>query len=179
MTTTVIAVLVYRAFSVESIYTLKLKRLGIDYLAGREGDPLATVTVGEALNRSVVSAHQDFTIREMMRLIARTGREWFPVLDGARDLVGVVTYRDVAKAVDEGRLDERVSDHMTIEVVRAFSDENLRDVLIRFSRESVGHLPVVDPADPTRLIGIISHLDINRVYHRVLARRQRTRRNRR
>jgi len=172
MTATVIAVLVYRAFSVESIYTLKLTRLGIDHSAIREGDPLATITVGQALTQPVVSVHQDTTIRELMRLIAKSGREWFPVLDGTEGLTGVVTYRDVAKAVEDGRVDERVLDHMTREVLRAFSDESLRDILIRFSRGNIGHLPVVDPANPNRLVGVITHMDVNKMYHRALSRRQ-------
>jgi CIC family chloride channel protein len=170
MTATVIAVLVYRAFSVESMYTLKLKRLGIDHSTIREGDPLATITVGQALTQPTVTIHQGATIRELMRLIAKTGREWFPVLDGADELTGVVSYRDVAKAVEEDRIDELVLDHMTREVSHAYSDESLRDIVIRFSRGNISYLPVVDPANPKKLVGVISHVDVNRTYHRALGR---------
>src|SRR5574341_229351 len=148
MTATVIAVLVYRAFTVESIYTLKLTQLGIDYLTPREGDLMTTIKVREALTRHIVPVAEDSTIRDMLRLVAKTGHEWFPVLDGGEKLVGVVTYRDVVKAVDEDRLEGRVLDYATRDVVCAFSDRSLREVMIRFNQGDLGHLPVVDPANP-------------------------------
>jgi CIC family chloride channel protein len=172
MTSTVIAVLVYRAFSLESIYTLKLKHIGIDHLAPREADLMATIPVRDALNRHVVSISQDATIRELLRLIAASGHEWFPVLDGGDQLVGVVTYRDVARLVDEGRLGERVLDHASRDVVCAYSDESLRQVLTRFSQGDLTRLPVVDPADPKRAIGVISRLDAIKAYNRAVARRR-------
>lgn len=172
MTATIIAVLVYRTFSAESIYTLKLKRRGIDYGATREGDPMATITVREALTAGVVSISQDATIREMLRLIATTGKEWFPVLDGGNGLAGVVTYRDIAQAVDEGRLDEPVLSYTTRDVICTFSDESLREVLVRFNQGDLGHLPVVDPANPTRVVGVISRQHVVKAYNRALARRR-------
>ena len=172
MTATVIAVLVYRGFSTESIYTLKLKRLGIDYLTTLGGDLMAAITVREALTPRIVSIHQNATIREMLRLIAKTGHEWFPVFDGHEELVGVVTYKDVVKAVDEGRLEEPVLSYTTHDVICTFSDESLREVLIRFNQGDLGHLPVVDPANPKRLVGVISRLDVIKAYNRALARRR-------
>ncbi len=172
MTATIIATLVYRAFSAESIYTLKLKQLGIDYLAPREGDLMATIKVREALTQHIVPIPQDSTVRDLLGLIAKTGHEWFPILDGGERLVGVVTYRDVVKAVDENRLEERVLDYGTRDVVCAFSDESLREVLIRFNQGDLGHLPVVDPANPKRVVGVISRQHVIKAYNRALARRR-------
>jgi len=179
MTATIVAVSVYRAFSVESIYTLKLRRRGIDYTALRSGDLMAEIPVREALTDRVVPIAQDATIRELLRLIAKTGREWFPVLDGDHALSGVVTYRDVARPVDEGRLDEPVLHYATRRVVLAYTDESLREVLIRFNQGDIGHLPVVDAANPNRLVGVISRLDVIKAYNRALARRRAATRARR
>jgi len=177
MTATVIAVLVYRAFTVESIYTLKLTQLGIDYLTPREGDLMATIKVREALTHHIVPVAEDSTIRDMLRLVAMTGHEWFPILDGGEKLVGVVTYRDVVRAVDEDRMEERVLDYATRDVVCAFSDESLREVMIRFNQGDLGHLPVVDPAKPKLVVGVISRQQVIRAYNRALARRARSRSN--
>jgi CIC family chloride channel protein len=174
MTSTIIAVLTYRAMSLESMYTLNLKQAGIDYHAALEGDLMAAIRVRDAMTRHVVAVGQGASIQELLRLIAKTGHEWFPVLDGSQRLLAVVTYRDVVKAVDEGLLEERVLDYATHEVVLAFSDESLREVLIRFSRDDLGRLPVVDPSDPKRLVGVISRLDVIRAYHRAVARRRRS-----
>jgi CIC family chloride channel protein len=177
MTSTVIAVLVYRAFSVESIYTLKLKRSGIEVEAPREGDLMLEISVREAFTQRIISVKQDASIKELLGLIARTGQEWFPILDGSEELVGVVTYRDIVKAVDEKRLDQPVLDYASRDVLCAFADENLRDVLIRFNQGDLGHLPVVDPSSPKRVIGIISRQQVIRAYNRALARRAHSRSN--
>ncbi len=171
MSATVVAVLTYRAFSAESIYTLKLRRQGIAYGAGPEGDLMAEIPVREALTHHSLSIGQEATLRELLRLIAKTGHEWFPVLDSREELIGVVTYGDVTKGVDEGRLDDRVLQYATRNAVCAFSDESLREVLIKFHERDLGHLPVVDPASPKRLIGIISRRHVIRAYNRALARR--------
>lgn len=172
MTATIVAVLVYRAFDVESIYTLKLRRRGIDYDALRSGDLMAEIMVRDALTHRVVSIQQDATIRELLRLIAETGNEWIPVLDGREELAGVVTYRDVAKAVDEGRLEDRVVDYATRDLVIALSDDSLREVLIRLNQGDLGHLPVVDPSNPKQLLGAISRRDVIKAYNRALTRRR-------
>lgn len=172
MASTVIAVLVYRAFSLDSIYTLRLKQRGIDYAATREGDLMAAITVRDALTHRIVSVQQDATVRELLRLIANTGHEWFPVLDHGQGLAGVVTYRDVVEAVEQGRLEDRVIEYATRDVVCAFSDDSLRDALIRFNQGDFGNLPVVDPANPKRLIGVICRLDVIKAYNRALTRRR-------
>ncbi len=177
MSATIIAVLTYRAFNAESIYTLKLRRQGLAYRAEPEGDLMAEIPVREALTHHLLSIGQETSLRELLRLIAKTRHEWFPVLDGREELVGVVTYRDVTKGIDEGRLDDRVLQYATRDVVCAFPDESLREVLVKFHERDLGHLPVVDPTSPQRLIGIISRRHVIRAYNRALARRGATSRS--
>lgn len=172
MSTTIVAVLVYRAFSAESIYTLKLRRQGIQYGTAPEGDLMAEIPVQEALTHRLLSIPQEATVRELLRLVATTHHEWFPVLDGHEELVGVVTYRDVTKAVDEGRLEDRVLSYATRDVLCAFPDESLREVLMKFHDRDLGHLPVVDPLRQTRLIGIISRRHVIAAYNRAQAGRR-------
>ncbi|MDD5558970.1 chloride channel protein [Candidatus Methylomirabilis sp.] len=170
MSTTIIAVLLYREFSAKSIYTLKLERQGIQYGAAPERDLMAEIPVQEALTHPLLAIPREATIQELLRLVAKTGHEWFPVLDGHDELAGVVTYRDVAKAVDEGRLEDQVLGYATRDVVCAFSDDSLREVLMKFHERDLGHLPVVDSTNQKRLIGIISRRHVIRAYNRALAR---------
>ncbi|PWB78074.1 MAG: chloride channel protein [Candidatus Methylomirabilota bacterium] len=172
MSTTIVAVLLFRACSADSIYTLKLTRQGIRYGAASEGDLMAEIQVGEALTHHPLSLAQGTTIHELLRLVATTGHEWFPIVDGQEELVGVVTYRDVAKAVDENRMEDRVVDYATHEVLCAFPDESLREVLIKFHERDLGHLPVVERTSPRRLVGIISRRHVIKAYNRALVRRR-------
>ncbi|NJD68125.1 MAG: CBS domain-containing protein [candidate division NC10 bacterium] len=171
MCTTIIAVLFYRELSAESIYTLKLTRQGIRYGTASGGDLMAEIQVEDALTHRPLSIRQEATIHELLRLVAKAGHEWFPVVDGHEELVGVVTYRDVAKAVDENRLDDRVLDYATRDLLCAFPDESLREVLIKFHERDLGHLPVVERTNLRRLVGIISRRHVIKAYNRALVRR--------
>ncbi|MBI2883919.1 MAG: CBS domain-containing protein [Candidatus Methylomirabilis oxyfera] len=95
-------------------------------------------------------------------------------MDGRNELVGVVTYRDVAKAVDENRLEDRVLDYATREVLCAFRDESLREVLVKFHERDLGHLPVVERTSPRHLVGIVSGRHVIKAYNRALAKRRAT-----
>jgi len=172
MCTTIIAVLLYRELSSDSIYTLKLRRQGIEYEAVSAGDLMTEIQVEDALTHRPLSICQEATIHELLRLIAKTGHEWFPVVDGHEELMGVVTYRDVAKAVDENRLEDRVIDYTTRDLLCAFPDESLCEVLIKFHERDLGHLPVVERKSEKHLVGIISRRHVIKAYNRALARRR-------
>jgi CBS-domain-containing membrane protein len=49
--------------------------------------------------------------------------------------------------------------------------------MIRFNQGDLGHLPVVDPAKPKLVVGVISRQQVIRAYNRALARRARSRSN--
>jgi CIC family chloride channel protein len=53
-------------------------------------------------------------------------------------------------------------------LVTVTPDNTLQDVLVRFHVRDLGHLPVVDPDNPKKLVGIVSRLHVIRAYNRAL-----------
>jgi len=82
------------------------------------------------------------------------------VVEGDRDVVGIVSERDVVRVVaEQGRagLGRPVSTCMTREVIFARPDESVDSLLARMTDRRIRHLPVcVDH----RLVGIISIGDL-------------------
>jgi CIC family chloride channel protein len=96
-------------------------------------------------------------------------RHSWPLVDQDGALVGIVTRGDLLQAVN----DEEDDDRPMLEIgsrspVVAYPDDQLEDALNLMLRASVGRLPVVDRAQPTRLLGMLSRGSIATAFRSVL-----------
>jgi CBS domain-containing protein len=103
--------------------------------------------------RTVQVAH---SVVDAAKLMRGEDSDIAPVLDG-RDLVGVVTDRDIAvRVVAEGRdpSTTRVGEVASHSLVTIDPDQSFDDALQLMARHCVNHLPVVE--EDGKLIGIVS-----------------------
>jgi CIC family chloride channel protein len=168
MASTVISSLIYNMWQPESIYTLKVVSQGIRFRAGRDVDVMAATPVREAMTHRLLFVPEEMTVEGFLQKSAEEHHEWFPVLNQSGELTGVVTAQDVQIALGNGDLHAKVGDLATKDVVTVNPNNSLHDVLVRFHVRDLGHLPVVDPGDPKKLLGIISRAHIIRAYNRAL-----------
>lgn len=68
-------------------------------LAQRSGS-LGEVRVGDIMERDPVTAEPDMEVNDLRRTMLESGARYLPVLQAGR-LIGVISFRDVAKAVLE------------------------------------------------------------------------------
>jgi predicted transcriptional regulator len=90
----------------------------------------------------------------------RMEKKAVPVTDDARKLMGMLKYKDVVKAAQAGKGDERVKAWMRRDVVTVREDtpfDQLEKVLVD---QQTGRLPVVD-ADGV-LVGLVTRTDVLR-----------------
>ncbi|HUJ58196.1 MAG TPA: chloride channel protein [Kofleriaceae bacterium] len=140
-----------------TIMTEKLARRGVRVAGEYDVDPLAHVVVDEIASRDLRVIEADQLVSAALgELRARRERhQAYPVVRGGV-LVGVITARELLAADGDppvGRLLER-------KPVSVFPGDTVRTAVDRMSREHVGRLVVVDSADPTRAIGIVTRSDI-------------------
>jgi CIC family chloride channel protein len=173
MLATVVSTLVSRALSQESIYTLKLTRRGIRLEQGRDIDVMQGVTVGEAMSTDVDTVPPDMSLGDLADEFARTHHHGFPVVDRMGDIVGVVSIRDLERAVSQGNTEGKsVADIATMhDLLIAYPDEPMWKALRRMAPRDVSRLPVVTGERSRRLVGVLRRRDIVRAYERAIARR--------
>ena len=106
----------------------------------------------------------DTNLPEVARLMQQEDVGIVPVVDsGSRNLVGVVTDRDIAiRVVAEGRDPStvRVSEIMSTNVRTCREDDDVDDVMDVMGQEQVRRVPIVD--DRGTLVGIVAQADVVR-----------------
>jgi len=165
MFATVVSTLVASRLDAESIYTLKLKRRGVDVTVRRDVDLMRAIRVEDAMTpmARLVTVTPDTPLTDLAQIFRETFLHGVAVLDGAGELYGIVTLADLEQASDT-RLSGTVGDICTTRVRTAFPDETLEDALHHVGALDVGRIPVVDRARPRRLLGMLERSDIIRAY---------------
>ncbi len=144
-----------------TIFTMKLARKGVSLEAGEA--LLERVLVKDAMIREVVALGPETTVREAMARVFQENVRGFPVVEGGK-LAGIVTFDDLRR-VPEGKQDEvRVGEVAVKDVIVAFPDENMKDVMERLYKNNVGRLPVVERDDPKKVVGIVTRTDAIAAY---------------
>ena len=173
MLSTVVSTLVSRTLSRDSIYTLKLSRRGVHLEQGQDMDVMQGVTVGEAMTTDVDTVPLTMPLDVLVDEFARTHHHGFPVLDDAGELAGVVSIRQLERALAEGYIEGKtVADIATTEeLLVAYPSEPMWMALRRLGTRDVGRLPVVERQGSRGLIGLVRRRDIIRAYQRAIVQR--------
>lgn len=155
----------------ESIYTLKLKRRGVDFSVFENVDLLRTIRVGEAMSpiSRLVTVDPDLPLKKLTALYQEHHSHGFAVVSEDNRFVGIVTLTDVEGAVRSGEMDKKVDDICTKQVRYVFPDQTLEDTLTYFGSLNLGRLPVVAREDPNRLVGMLGRADIVRAISQIYA----------
>lgn len=173
MFASVVSTLVAHYLHPESIYTLKLAKRGLRWRYGREKDVMESITVQEAMDPNPSTVPDWLPVRMLMEAFNEAHSHGFPVLNAHGELVGIVTLSDYQAALKRPDFDRlQVRDIMTRDLVVAYPDENLWQVLRRLGIYNVGRMPVVSRQNPRKLLGMIRGQDIIRAYNLALARRE-------
>jgi CBS domain-containing protein len=149
-----------------SIMTEKIVRRGIRAPGEYEADLLEQVLVRNIATPHVVSLRGEDhleTVRNWLNSRAPgTTHQGFPVLDERGLLTGVVMRRDVLDVANDSRA--QVKDLIRTLPKFVYDDCTARQATDHMVNHSIGRLPVVSRATPSRLVGIVTRSDILSVY---------------
>ncbi len=149
-----------------SIMTEKLARRGLHIHQEYETDVLQQMRVAETMEQDVAQVSADMLVRELSDRIARrdpavSRHQGILVVDSAGKLAGIVTRGDVLRALDQdpsGAMS--VLDAGSKDLVVTYPDELLHEASAKMLRQNIGRLPVVDRADPSRVLGYLGRKGI-------------------
>ena len=113
----------------------------------------------------VYSISPDATLADVCRELVNCNCGSLVVCDGEQSLIGIITERDVLRAMAQDALPLeliRVEARMSTELFTASPDEGLETVMGLMTEKRIRHLPVVDRG---QLLGVISIGDVVKAHH--------------
>lgn len=161
-----IAVTIAHGFTVltlgRSILTEKIARRGYHMSREYSLDPLEITFAREVMRTDIVALPESLTIDDLEKLIpsdlGQRVQHMYPVVDADDKLVGVVTRRDLRRALQH----KQPASKMTLADITkrnaevAYEDEPLRVIVERMASSGLTRFPVVYREKPTELLGTIS-----------------------
>jgi chloride channel protein, CIC family len=158
-----------------SILTEKIARRGFHLSREYAIDPLEILLVREVMRTKVVALPATATFEQAHELIRPSqknrGQQLFPIVDEQRRLVGVISRNHLQTILEDpqNRFSQQpLAELVTGEPLVAFSNEPLRVIAHRMAESGFNRLPVVDPEDERRLLGLVSWDDLLRARSRNL-----------
>jgi hypothetical protein len=174
-----LAVTVAHAFTVlllrRSILTEKVARRGFHLSREYAVDPLEILFVREVMRTKIAALPAQLIHSELAPSLredhmARKGQILYPVVDGERRVLGVITRGDL-KRIAQGREGD---DRPLVELARrdpvvAYQDEPLRAVVHRMADTGLTRFPVLNNSTERKLAGMVSLTDLLQARTRSLA----------
>jgi CIC family chloride channel protein len=123
-------------------------------------DPLARVSVTQAMSANVVAIPLDATVADARARIAGTRFMFYPVTTGDGMLVAVVSRDAIENAVEEQRGEELVTALMDEPKLVATAEDLVVDIVHRMHERGVDRCPVIESKESRRVVGFLSPSDI-------------------
>lgn len=114
--------------------------------------------------------HESTNLDSIVHRLARNNQHYFPVIDDDDTMVGIFTDDDVRSYLynDEIWKLALASDVMISDYVYVLPDDDLNTALRRFTSLNLDELPVIDPSEPGRLLGMLRRKETIAAYNRRL-----------
>ncbi len=144
-----------------SILTEKVARRGVHVSREYQVDVLEQIQVSRVMNSDFEPVRRDTPIRDFLAKVSRDGvRPGYPVIDESGRMVDYLSMSDVKKLMKgtdgSGLTVGELSSHPT---VFAYPAEPSRLAADRLAETDADSLPVVDPSDEGKVLGIFSRED--------------------
>ena len=154
-----------------SVYSEWLVRKGEKIDHGQDTALLERLLVAGCYNPDPHVIGESATVPQIINAIGASTQTEFPVMDGDLRFIGMLTYSDLRVVVTEAQSLEALvvaSDLASVEHESVTPDDSLRTALQRLGIRGSHHIPVVDPSDSRKLVGLISRQEIFATYDRAL-----------
>lgn len=172
MLAAVISPIIARIFFRDSIYTIKLTRMGIRVGSLSDLTLLRRLTIHDVRLMNAVSVHEEDSAQRVLDLSQLHEVTDFVVVDDEGLYIGIITSDDLRAAMlyREALPLLQVSELMRTDIPTVSRDDTLDVVLDLFSRHETQSLAVTHEDDEDRIVGIITRSGLLARYQKALSR---------
>ncbi len=172
MTAIVLAAGVSNLISSETIYTLKLRRRGIDIVRGRAANLMQVLRVADAMVAVPDPVPHDSPLSEVIARFANEGLDALPVVDTGGAYRGTIVSAELERSAQDNLLDATAG-QLARTTPTLLADQTLEAALGALVSNERSGLPVLS-TDRRQVTGWITHRDVlwaynERLRHSVIA----------
>lgn len=146
MTVSALSLTVMHLFEPLSMDSKKLSKMLRGSIDTRDKFLLSRLDVSELIETNFSTVKPDYNLEELIKVIAQSNRNIFPVVDDDKKLIGIVHLDKIRSVIFDSAHNQStlVRDLMTIPAVVIQTNENLHRILLKFEETKLWNLPVVD-----------------------------------
>ena len=167
MLTSVVAHLTGGGMEPHSIYARRLAMKGDLITHNKDKAVLTSMKLDKVIETDLKTVSVEATLGDLVKVVSRSSRNIFPVIDSKGELLGIVLLDDIRKIMFNQDLYETtyVRDYMTTPPTVVDVMDPMDVVMKKFEETSAWNLPVIQDE---KYIGFVSKAKIFNTYRRVL-----------
>ncbi len=142
-------------------------------------DVLENLSVKDALihDKHVITIPESMPLKEIVSLVTNTTQSYFPIVNYKGTMVGIISMDDIRRILlDDQIYDLVIAGDMAItDIITVTLDEDLNEVMRKFTIKNLDALPVVSHDDSHKLISMITRREVLSAYNKELQQRKEAR----
>jgi Kef-type K+ transport system membrane component KefB len=145
-------------------------RNNIGLPAGHRMDDPGDILVRHVMRHNVETIHHGVHFQELLRIIAHSRYDRFPVVDDDGNFIGIINYTEIRNLLfDQSLSDLLVARDLVSTTHHSIPpDTPLREALKTFRKKrNISYFPVIHPDEPKKLLGILSQNDVLSAFRRL------------
>ncbi len=163
MAACVLSTLVSTLLSRDSIYTLKIRRQGIELPGAEDPNVLRSLYVRDIIDPEPETIPASARFETVLDLIVQSDHTEYFVVDEQHKLLGAISLQDLRRIMREGEALRHIvvaKDLIETDRSTVSYEDNLDLVMQIFSHAVIEEIAVVDPERPSRLVGSVHKRDV-------------------
>lgn len=165
--TATISYLTIKYFEPHSIYAKRLAQRGDLLTHHKDKTVLTLLRLGGVIETDLKTLDPDSTLGDLVKIISKSNRNVFPVVDKDDELLGIVLLDNIREIIFKpDRYDSvKVRDLMILPPAVVHANEAMEAVMEKFEKTGAWNLPVIDEK---KYMGFVSKAKIFSAYRKVL-----------
>ncbi|NQZ79289.1 MAG: chloride channel protein, partial [Ekhidna sp.] len=156
-------------FEKHSIYTKRLIETGDLIPYDKDQIVLSLIDLKKIVEKDLLIVHPEETLEDMVKLVMKSKRNIFPVVNDENELQGIVTLDDIRERIfdEQSRKDVIIKTIMQKPPANVAPHEKMQSVMNKFEVTQAWNLPVIEDG---KYVGFISKSRIFNAYRKKLIR---------
>jgi len=168
MLTSTISFVTIKTFDPHSIFTKRLAERGELLTHHKDQAVLTLLNIRDVIDKDIITIAPEATLGDLTKVIAKSKRNLFPVVDNNKEFLGLVILDDVREDMfDKDKYQTPVARYLLQPMIneKVFLDESMETVMEKFKRTGNYNLVVIDKG---KYVGFVSRANVFNAYRQTL-----------